>query len=138
MQEEILNILRKNNLSITQSRFDILSLFMETKGALAHASIEKHGGKSFDRVTVYRTLQTFVEKGIIHSIPTADNSILYALCKEHCSEGHHHDDHVHFICDRCGNTYCLDKVTTPKILLPKGFRVFQTNVVIDGICDKCK
>lgn len=137
MQEEIENILRKSNLSVTQSRVDILSLFYKTPGALAHASIEKMSSKHFDRVTVYRTLQTFVEKGIIHTIPTADNSILYALCKEHCEEGHHHDNHVHFICDKCGNTYCLDKVSNPKVSLPKGFQVSQTNVVVSGMCDKC-
>lgn len=137
MQEQIENILRKSNLSVTQSRVGILSLFYKTQGALAHGSIEKLSSKHFDRVTVYRTLQTFVEKGIIHTIPTADNSVLYAMCKEHCSEGHHHDNHVHFICDKCGNTYCLDKVSNPKVSLPKGFRIEQTNVVISGMCDKC-
>ena len=138
MHEEIVDLLKKNNLSITQTRLDILSMFYKTQGALAHGSIEKAGSKNFDRVTIYRTLQTFVEKGIIHTIPTADNAVLYALCKEHCSEGDHHDNHVHFICHRCGHTYCLDKISTPQISLPKGFRVSQTNVVIDGVCDKCK
>lgn len=137
MQEEILNILKKSNLSVTQSRVDILSLFFETKGALAHSSIEKLSGKNFDRVTIYRTLHTFMEKGIIHSIPTADNSILYALCQEHCHDGHHVDNHVHFICDNCGKTFCLDKIITPNIKLPKGFQTLQTNVLLEGICDKC-
>ena len=73
-------------------------LFLEQTGALAHGDIEKKAGEKFDRVTVYRTLQTFVEKGIIHTIPTADNSIRYALCKDDCAEGHHHDHHIHFVC----------------------------------------
>ncbi len=42
---------------------------MDSNGALAHADIEKKTGESFDRVTVYRTLQSFVEKGIVHLIP---------------------------------------------------------------------
>jgi Fur family ferric uptake transcriptional regulator len=33
--------------------------------------LKQKRGEHFDRVTVYRTLQTFVEKGIIHTIPTA-------------------------------------------------------------------
>jgi Fur family ferric uptake transcriptional regulator len=33
--------------------------------------IEKEVGDKYDRVTIYRTLQTFEEKGIIHTIPTA-------------------------------------------------------------------
>ena len=95
------DILKQSGLSVTESRKKILDLFLETDGALAHADIEKNTASAFDRVTVYRTLQTFVEKGIIHQIPTIDNSILYALCKHNCEQGHHHDDHVHFICSNC-------------------------------------
>ena len=99
MEKAILNILKKNRLSITDSRARILELFLSQSGALAHGDIEKRTGERFDRVTVYRTLNSFLNKGIIHTIPTADNSIRYALCKENCEEGHHHDNHVHFVCD---------------------------------------
>ena len=75
-------VLRRKHLSITDSRKKILGLFLNHKDALAHADIERKAGEKFDRVTVYRTLQTFVEKGIVHTIPTADNAILYALCKD--------------------------------------------------------
>ena len=87
------DILRKKNLSVTESRKKILSLFLMGNDAMAHGDIERKAGEKFDRVTVYRTLQTFVEKGIIHTIPTSDNSIRYALCKD-CEEGHHYDDHA--------------------------------------------
>jgi len=137
MDHHINDILKRNQLSITGSRTAILELFHKSNGALAHSDIEKHSGQQFDRVTIYRTLQTFVEKGIIHTIPTADNSVLYALCKDQCEEGHHHDNHVHFICDECGTTYCLDNVTIPVVNLPKGFTQKQADVVISGICEKC-
>src|SRR6478672_4707167 len=101
--ESELDILKKNGLSVTDSRRKILELFLARNGALAHADIEKNTAAAFDRVTVYRTLQTFVEKGIIHEIPTTDNSVLYALCKHNCEQGHHHDNHVHFICNKCDN-----------------------------------
>src|SRR5213083_1288042 len=97
-------ILRRNSLSVTESRKKILNLFMNIPAALAHGDIERKAGEKFDRVTVYRTLQVFVEKGIIHSIPSADNSIRYALCKDDCAEGQHHDNHVHFICTSCEKT----------------------------------
>ena len=98
MTTRVDDILRRNSLSVTESRKKILNLFLNVQGALAHGDIEKKAGEKFDRVTVYRTLQTFVEKGIIHTIPTTDNSVRYALCKDDCTEGHHHDHHVHFIC----------------------------------------
>ncbi|RYZ49860.1 MAG: transcriptional repressor, partial [Chitinophagaceae bacterium] len=80
------DILHRRQLSSTESRRKILSLFLSSNDALTHGTIEKEVGDKYDRVTIYRTLQTFEEKGIIHSIPTADNAVRYALCKE-CEEG---------------------------------------------------
>jgi Fur family ferric uptake transcriptional regulator len=137
MQEAVQEILKKNQLSITGSRVKILELFFEQQGALAHGDIERRTGEKFDRVTVYRTLQVFLNKGIIHSIPTAENSVLYALCKDECGEGHHHDNHVHFVCDKCGNTLCLDDVTVPAIRLPRGYKSTQIQVVVNGRCKDC-
>ena len=137
MNDNIDDILRRNQLSVTGNRTKILELFQQSGGALAHSNIEEKIGKHFDRVTIYRTLQTFVEKGIIHTIPTSDNSVLYALCKNTCSAGHHHDNHVHFICDQCSTTYCLEDVTIPAVKLPVGFSKSRTDVIVSGICSKC-
>ena len=130
------DILRNKHLSITDSRKKILSLFLVNNDALAHGDIEKKAGEKFDRVTVYRTLQTFVEKGIVHTIPTADNAILYAICKD-CDEHHHHDDHVHFVCSNCNVTICLDNVVSPEINLPDGYKAENVQVVINGVCKNC-
>ena len=135
---QVEKILKKNHLSVTGSRQKIMQLFLNSDGALAHADIEKKTGESFDRVTVYRTLQSFVEKGIIHLIPTRDNSIKYALCKDDCEAGHHHDNHVHFICDECHKTICLDDVTVPEVKLPKGFTPQHAEMVVNGVCEDCK
>lgn len=129
-------ILKRKHLSVTDSRKKILSLFLNSNDALAHGDIEIKAGEKFDRVTVYRTLQTFVEKGIVHTIPTADNSIRYALCKD-CEEGHHHDDHVHFVCTRCQKTICLDDIISPNIQLPEGYVANNVQVVINGVCAEC-
>lgn len=129
-------LLRRHNLSITEGRKKILSLFLSSADALAHSDIERKAGEKFDRVTVYRTLQTFVGKGLIHTIPTADNAVLYALCK-HCTDGHHQDDHVHFICTQCAATLCLDEVVSPAIQLPAGFAARDIQVVIHGVCKSC-
>lgn len=134
---DIATILKENDLSVTASRRKILHLFLRSDGALAHADIEKNAGEHFDRVTIYRTLQAFVEKGLIHTIPSSDNSIKYALCKNECAGGNHHDQHVHFVCNICDTTYCLDDVVTPQIQLPKNYTASQVEVVAKGICDVC-
>ncbi|MEP6928019.1 MAG: Fur family transcriptional regulator [Ginsengibacter sp.] len=138
MTGKIKETLKQNRLSITGSRQKILELFLSKNGALSHADIENKTGESFDRVTVYRTLQTFVESGIIHLIPTTDNSIKYALCKNDCAAGHHHDNHVHFICGECNKTICLDDVNIPIVKLPKGFTPQHSEMVVTGVCKECK
>ncbi len=135
--EDIQKLLKNNRLSVTETRTALLQLFLNSTGALSHAAIEKATKAKFDRVTIYRTLQSFLEKGIVHTIPTGDNSIQYALCKGECTEGHHHDNHVHFICKDCGTAYCLDHVEIPTIKLPKGFKGEDFEVVVKGICDTC-
>ena len=137
-EHAITELLKKNSLSITESRKKILQLFLDHTGALAHGDIEKKAGEKFDRVTVYRTLQTFVDKGIIHTIPTVDNSVRYALCKDDCAEGHHNDHHVHFVCAVCHTTYCLDNVVTPELRLPAGYAASHIEVVAEGVCKNCR
>lgn len=135
-EAKIADLLRRKNLSVTDSRKKILSLFMNHHDAMAHGDIEKKAGEKFDRVTIYRTLQTFEEKGIVHTIPTADNSVRYALCRD-CAEHDHHDNHVHFICTNCNITTCLDNVVSPQITLPPGYVAQNEQVVIYGICKEC-
>jgi Fur family ferric uptake transcriptional regulator len=135
---DTLSILKKNHLSNTDSRRAILEVFLLADNALAHHDIEKITGDRFDRVTVYRTLQTFIDKGIVHTIPTADNATRYALCRENCSQGHHHDNHVHFICEICGKTTCLDNTHIPSVKLPKAYTPTQINMIVNGICPDCR
>ena len=137
MKPDVIEILKQNNLSITVNRMKILKLFLKNDKALSHADVEKKIRRTFDRITVYRTLQAFVEKGIIHLIPTTDNSVKYALCKNDCSAGHHHDNHVHFICNECNKTTCLN-INIPLVKLPKGFKPNGAEMVLSGICSDCK
>ncbi len=130
--------MKQNQLSITEGRMKILEVFLSNLNALSHSDIESITGDSFDRVTIYRTLQVFAEKGIIHQIPTTDNSIKYALCKENCAPGHHHDNHVHFICERCHKTFCLEEVHIPDVILPEGFRPRRAEMILSGICKQCQ
>jgi Fur family ferric uptake transcriptional regulator len=131
-------ILKSSALSLTAGRKTILDIFLSSPNALAHQDIETKCKEKYDRVTIYRTLQTFLEKGIIHTIPSSDNITRYALCNDDCIvTGHHHDNHVHFTCDTCGKTICLDETEVPYVHLPKGFRAHQINMIVSGVCKSC-
>lgn len=139
MVKKSTDILKQSGLSITAGRKSILDVFIASGNALAHQDIETVCSEQFDRVTIYRTLQTFLEKGIIHSIPATDNITRYALCSEICtSSGHHHDNHIHFRCEKCSKTLCLDEISIPAVKLPEGYTLHEINMVVNGICKTCQ
>ena len=129
-------ILKDFKLRSTPKREAILHAFLQKDYALSHGDVEKEVPESFDRVTVYRTLKTFLDKGLIHKVLDDEGSLKYALCTEACTTAHHHHDHVHFKCTKCGQTNCLN-VEIPDIKLPKGFRAKELNLLIQGVCQHC-
>ena len=138
MDKRIDLLLKKSGLSVTDSRKKILEIFYESQVAMAHADIELAIKEKFDRVTVYRTLQVFLDKGILHVVPGFDNAIKYALCKDECTEGNHYDNHIHFLCKKCGNTSCLSDTVIPKVNLPKGFNAVEFQMIVNGYCRDCQ
>ncbi|HEY0744102.1 MAG TPA: transcriptional repressor [Chryseosolibacter sp.] len=136
--EAISNRLLKDfRLRTTQTRQEILHLFLRREYALSHGDIEKEVDSSLDRVTVYRTLKTFLDKGLIHKVLDDEGSLKYALCNEACSVAGHHHNHVHFKCTKCGQTNCLTNVEIPSVKLPKGYKPKEINLLIQGVCEAC-
>jgi Fur family ferric uptake transcriptional regulator len=131
-------ILKDYKLRTTTSRSAILHLFMKNSFALSYSDIEHEIASTFDHVTVYRTLKTFLDKGVIHKVLDDEGSLKYALCTEPCSSHEHHHEHVHFKCQKCGQTNCLETVIIPEVFLPAGFRAHEMNLLIQGTCDKCQ
>jgi Fur family ferric uptake transcriptional regulator len=129
-------LLRDFKLRSTPNRQEILHLFLLRNYALSHGDIEKEIENNLDRVTVYRTLKTFLDRGLIHKVLDDEGSLKYALCKEACTTAGHHHDHVHFKCVQCGQTNCLN-VEVPNVRLPKGYRATEANLLIQGVCERC-
>lgn len=130
--------LKAFNLRHTAGREQVLDLFLSAGGhALAHSDVETGLGPDHDRVTVYRTLRTFLDVGLIHKVLDDEGGTKYALCRETCSDGHHQHDHVHFKCENCGQTTCLDEVHIPSVSLPNGYQRKEMNLLIQGVCQGC-
>jgi Fur family transcriptional regulator, ferric uptake regulator len=130
-------ILKDNELRTTQCREEVLQLFFNHDFALSNGFIEREINHTHDRVTVYRTLKTFLDKGIIHKVLDVDGGTKYALCKESCTHNHHQHEHVHFTCLKCSTTTCLDALDIPGIKLPSGYTFVEANFLIQGICNHC-
>jgi Fur family ferric uptake transcriptional regulator len=134
--KSILQLLANADLRLTKVRKDILSIFIEANHAITTHDIEKYF-EYLDRITLYRTLKSFEEKGLIHKIIDFQGNASYALCTHECNEHKHHDEHLHFKCDDCGTTYCIEDAKIPHINLPVGYSIKQARLMVNGKCNKC-
>ncbi len=90
---------------------------------------------TMDKSSVFRVLATFLEKDMVHSIDDGSGRLKYELCRcEHRSLG---DMHAHFLCEGCGEIFCLESIDPSAISLPDGFEAHSANFVLKGLCSKC-
>jgi Fur family ferric uptake transcriptional regulator len=136
MNNDIEILLGSKNISPTAVRLLVLDFLLQQSGAVSLTDLEK-GMYPADRITLYRTLKTFRQKGLVHLIEDGSGSAKYALCKSECDEIHHHDLHVHFYCNSCKETICLEKSVIPKISLPEQFLAQEMSLLVKGICNVC-
>lgn len=137
MNEKAEKILADSALRKTAVRLSALQILLGAGDrALGNGDFER-GMADVDRITLYRTLRTFEQKGIIHQVIDGNGAAKYALCAPGCSEHAHHDAHVHFHCEHCGDTTCLDDVRTPSISMPTGYQTKDVQVLLRGLCKGC-
>jgi Fur family ferric uptake transcriptional regulator len=115
----------------------ILEQFASMGHALSQPDLEKALGEEFDRVTIYRTLTLYLEKGILHKVLDDSGAMKYALCPDTCEAHDHRHDHVHFKCIECGNTSCIEDLEVPQIALPNGYTLTEANFLLSGVCNLC-
>ena len=126
-------MLEKKQIRKTPFRQEVLKLFKASKNAISLKEIERNL-TSFDRITLYRTLKLFIEKGLIHEVLHSSGK-RYALCKEQCDEHQHQHNHLHFHCSSCKESFCLE--TYIEDLNLPGYIIQQTDLSVHGICKKC-
>lgn len=131
--------LKQYGLRLTDSREAILCLFLEKDFALSQGDLETLLAGRFDRVTLYRTLKTFLEQGLVHKVLDDGGTLKYALCRDACrrTDHVHHHDHVHFKCRNCGQTTCIDNLHIPAVALPSGYTREETSLLVQGLCPGC-
>ena len=135
--EQVNKILDQKAVRITPMRQLLLEYFVEKNTVSGLSELEKVFPKS-DRITMYRTLKTFEEKGILHSIKGEGDEAKYALCNEHCSPVNHIDQHPHFQCEQCKQVTCIDSQLIPSMELPDGYVQKEVTMMIKGICPNCQ
>jgi Fur family transcriptional regulator, ferric uptake regulator len=131
-------LLMKNGLRRTAARELILQLLTDAGRPLSHQDIlkKRKGAGSFDRVTVYRTLETLQEAGLLHRIQGMDGTWRFCRHKyeslDQCA-----GNHIHFLCSRCDQMSCLPEQPLPWVAPPAGATIHSKQLVVHGLCAAC-
>ncbi len=128
-------LLSNRNLKATATRVELLQIIKNFESAIPYAKIQEQL-KNTDRVTLYRTIQTLLDRGIIHKALTNKDETYYALCGSNCTVDTHAHDHVHFKCSICQNVTCQHLNEEITITLPD-FTIDKMQILLSGICNKC-
>lgn len=134
--EEITIILENKGVRPTAMRLLVYKLLANKENAISLGELEKDFDTS-ERSTLYRTIKTFEERGLVHAIEDGTGIIKYAICKDQFTTKENNDLHLHFRCNTCQETVCLTDYKIPQINLPKGYVAEDMNLIVKGICEKC-
>lgn len=89
---------------------------------------------SLDLSTVYRTLKTFIDLGIVVTAETLDGETRYEIC--------HGEPHHHLVCRRCGTEieFSGDLLTelAERLDTAFGFALETDHLQLHGTCAKCR
>ncbi len=135
-EQAIYNKLKENKLKLTSQRKAIAIILQKNESKFIsceeiYDEISKKNTK-LNLSTVYRTLESFFQIGILHKKITDGKSFYKLMCHDH----HHH----HLICRVCKKTipfdYCpLDELS--KIAKKYNFTIENHQIEVYGICSKC-
>lgn len=128
-------LLKSKKISETPFRREVLEIFSRHNNAIPLSIVEKEL-KEYNRITLYRTIKIFIEKGIIHEITISGEESNYAICKDECSTAVHHHHHIHFKCSSCNKIFCVEVDNIPSIKLPN-YKIDQLEIQATGLCQKC-
>jgi Fur family ferric uptake transcriptional regulator len=131
------NILHDHGLKKTRLRHAVLSILIQTDKGLSHQDISKALDIEFDRVTLFRTLHSFEESGILHKIIDPNGTAKYAYSTPEKAEPE--QGHAHFICLKCEHIFCLDDIfPIQNVSVPDGFKKSTLDVQVKGWCKDCR
>lgn len=128
--------LKNRNIRPTAMRLRVLAFLLKQKASVSLAGLEEFFRRA-DRTTLYRTLKTFEENGLIHRIMDDTGSSKYALCSSDCQCSYPRDLHPHFFCTNCEDVYCLTGYHLPEVPVPDHFIAKDASYLIKGTCEAC-
>ena len=134
LDTHICKMLKSAGLYHTENRVLILKILFNARKPISQESISSKSEKHFDKVTIYRTLESLINAGIVHKAFINKRASHYELAHR-CTEK---QCHPHFTCTKCGSTHCLVGLSMPMAAANyKGFTITHQQVHLEGFCPAC-
>ena len=130
--EKFVKILKENEIKITSQRLLILKYLDQH---CTHPTADqiytdlKSNNPSLSKTTVYNSLETLIDSGIIQRITITGKEVHYDI---------NHGMHHHFYCKKCGKIIDID-IKCPNIekMSQYGHKVEEVHGYVKGICKDC-
>ncbi len=127
-------ILKENGLKITQNRLDVLAIFLGSQKAFTLLDLEKIFHCQHDRSSIFRSLQTYCEKGILEKFCNTSGTAVYTLNRNNPNS----NGSSHFKCKDCKSVVSLPDLPTEYLELLGKNKIETMNLLIEGTCEKCQ
>lgn len=132
---ELIAIMEQHGIKPTANRIIVAKALAEEHCPVTMSELEDRIG-SIDKSGIFRALTLFKEQHLVHVLEDSEG-VRYELCHSH-DHSVDNDMHVHFHCEKCGRTLCLEDIPIPAISLPEHYHVHSANYILKGICPRCK
>lgn len=134
-EQAILDLMERHGVKPTANRIIIVRTLSESNGPMSLTELE-YKILTIDKSSISRALALFRKQHLVHTIESGE-SVRYELCLSHSCDKDD-DRHVHFYCERCHRTTCLDDCPVPEVELPVGYVQISAEHIVRGICPDCK
>lgn len=134
-EKQIEGLLEQHGIKLTANRILIAKIMSTLDYPISMKELETML-LTMDKSSIFRTLSLFKSHHLVHQMEDGNDIVRYELCYSH-SEEEDEDIHVHFYCEHCHRTFCLNEIPVPQVNLPVGYRQTAVNYMIKGICPDC-
>ena len=134
--QDIISRLESKGIRPTANRILVMKTLMGEQNPQSLSNLERKM-VSMDKSSIFRTLTLFLEHDVVHAFEDGRGVLCYELCEEKgaCD---HHDGHIHFYCESCHRSFCMEDIHIPSFELPEGFYPHSVSFVIKGECPECR
>lgn len=134
--QDMISRLESKGIRPTANRILVMKTLMGEQNPQSLSNLERKM-VSMDKSSIFRTLTLFLEHDVVHAFEDGRGVLCYELCEEKgaCD---HHDGHIHFYCESCQRSFCMEDIHIPSFELPEGFYPHSISFVIKGECPDCR